>query len=106
MPGSRGDIAIAKQSAFVDVGLKLGFTGSVADIARPAHEIRHRARRSIAIEYLDAQTAWRKIARHLGKRRGGRLREQAAWCLIALDRPADKIARAGIAHIDDKPRHD
>src|SRR5580704_14940518 len=106
MAGLRGDIAVAKQGALVDVGIEFGLAGGVLEVARPAHEIRHRARRAVAIECLDMQAAGAEIARHLGQRRGGGLAEQTVWRFVAIDRPADKVMRTGIAHFDDQSRHD
>ena len=106
MAGPRGDIAVAKQRPLVDVGIKLRLAGGVVEIARPAHEIRYRARRAIAVERLDDEAIGRDVLRDPGKGRGGGLRQQAARRFVAVDRPADEIVRTGIAHLDDQPRHD
>ena len=100
-----GDIAVAEQRALVHVGIELGLHFLVFEIARPAHEIRHRSRRPVAVEHLDDETARSEIARHIGKRVGGRPRQQTMGRLIAVDRPADEIVRSGIAHLDDEPGH-
>ena len=104
MAGTRGDIAVAKQRALVDIGIKFGFRRLIAQVTRPAHEILNRADRPVAVEHFDEETRG-EVARDFGERGGGRAREQAMRRLIAVDRPADEIVRTGIAHLDDQSRH-
>jgi len=65
--------------------------------------MRDRALRTVAVEHFQPETARRKIARNRGERVGRRLREQAAWTLVAVDPLADEIVRAELAHVDCKP---
>ena len=61
MAGTRRNIAVAEQRALVDVGIELGLRRRIVEIVRPAHEIRHRARRPIAVEHLDHETVVRDV---------------------------------------------
>ena len=71
MAGAIGDIAEPEQVAFVDVGIVLGLALDIGEVARPAHEMRDRAHRPVAIEHLEAKPARREIALHGGERRRG-----------------------------------
>src|ERR1700681_1969113 len=106
MAGLRGDIAVTKQRALVDVGIKFRLARGVVEVARPAHEIRNCARRAIAVEHLDDEAIGRDVLRDPGKGCGGGPRKQAARRFVAVNRPADEIVRTGITHLDDQPRHD
>ena len=80
-------------------GIKLGFARGVVEVARPAHEIRNRARRAIAVEHLDDEAVGRDGPSATSARAlAAALCEQTARRFVAIDRPADKVVRSGIAH--------
>src|SRR5262249_60658410 len=99
MAGSRGDVAIPKQGALIDVRINLRFGGLIPRIARPAHEMATGARRPITIESFDHQAARREIARNFRQCIGGRLGEQTTWRAVTVDRPTDKVVKTRIANI-------
>ena len=66
--------------------------------------MRDRPHRPVAVEHLDRQPARLEIGHHLRQRRRGRPGQIADRLLVAVDRPADEIVRAGIAHLDDEAR--
>jgi len=35
MAGMRGDIAVAEQRAFIDIGIELGLAGGIGKVSRP-----------------------------------------------------------------------
>src|SRR5205823_10067768 len=78
----------------------------VPDVPRPAHEMRHRLCRPIAVEHLEAEPGRCKIALHLGERVRGLADEQADRPLIAIDAHTDEILLARITHLDDEAGHD
>src|SRR5262249_14411314 len=102
MAGVRGDITVPKQRALVDVRVKFGLGPLVSRIAAPATESRTSARGPIAIEPLDAQAGSREIARNFGQCICSRLGEQTTRRAVTVDRPTDKIVRAGIADVGDQ----
>ena len=91
MAGMRGDIAVAEQRAFIDIGIELGLASGIGEVSGPVHEILNGAHRPVTIERLDDQAARLKIARHCGERGSGGLGEQAMRRLVAVDRPADEV---------------
>src|SRR5580704_3210080 len=99
MSRMRGDIAVAKQSALVDISVELRARRLVIDVARPADEIRHRLRRPVTVERLDDETARRQIARHGGERLRRLPRQQATPSLVTVDRPRGEIMRSRVAHL-------
>jgi hypothetical protein len=100
MAGAVRDIAEPEQVALVDVGIEIGLALHVLDVARPAHEVRHRALRPVAVEHLDGQPARFEIGDHQRQRRGGRPRQVTQRLLVAVDLGADEVVRGGIARID------
>src|ERR1700745_338856 len=96
MTRARCYIAVPKQRALIDVGIKLGFGRLVSRIARPADEIGNGARRPIAIKHLDDKAASRDVTRDLGQGVCGRLSEQTTRRAVTVDRPTDEIVRARI----------
>jgi hypothetical protein len=72
--------------------------------SRPAHEVRDRARRPVAVEHLEAETLRREIGLYAHQRLRRRPRQQAARGLVAVDARADEIIVAEVAHVDDQPR--
>src|SRR5271157_3769466 len=106
MAGPRGDVAVPKQRALVDVRIKLRFDGLVSRIAGPAHKIGNCARWPIAIEHLDYQAASREIARNFGQCVCSGLGEQATRRTVTVDRSTDKIVRTCIADVGDQAWND
>ena len=106
MAGARRDIAVAKQRALVDLRIELGLHLHVAEVARPAHEMRHRPLRPVAVEHLDGQPARLEIGHHLRQRRGGLPGQIADRLVVAVDRLADEIVRGGVARLDQQARRD
>ncbi len=106
MSGMRCNVAVAEQRSFVDIRIELRLGCGIADVARPAHEVRHGPRRPIAIEHLDVQSAQTQLTRHV-RQRGCRLpRQQAARRLVTVDRPAGEIMHACITDILLQAGHD
>src|SRR4030088_1889212 len=105
MVGLRRDVAEPKQLALVERRIELGLAPDIAEVARPAQEMRDRPRRPIAVEHLEAETALGEIMLHLRERAGGLRGQQADRPLIAVDADADEIALARIAHLDRQPQY-
>src|SRR5712671_1929097 len=105
MAGLRRDVAEPKQLALVERRIELGLAPDIAEVARPAQEMRDRPRRPIAVEHLEAEAAPGEIMLHLRERAGRRRGQQAHRPLIAVDAAADEIVLARIAHLDRQPRH-
>ena len=105
MAGARGDIAVAEQVALVDLRIVLGLASFIAQIARPAHEMRHRPHRPVAVERLDREPLRLEIARHLRPARPRPPGQIADRLLVAVDRPADEIVGAEIAQVDHEVGH-
>jgi len=97
MAGLRRDVAEPKQLALVERRIELGLAPDIAEVARPAQEMRDRPRRPIAVEHLEAETAPGEIMLHLRERAGGLRGQQAHRPLIAVDAAADEIVLARIA---------
>src|SRR4051794_14180552 len=57
MAGSRRNVAEPEKLALVDRRIELGLAPHIGEVARPAHEMRDRARRPVAIEHLEAEPA-------------------------------------------------
>src|SRR3981189_1378244 len=105
MAGMRRDVAEPKQRALVERRIELGLAPDVAEIARPAQEMRDRPRRPIAVEHLEAEAAPGEIMLHLRERADGRRGQQADRPLVAVDAAADQIALRPTAPLDRQPRH-
>src|SRR5262249_54358477 len=62
MAGALGNIALLEQVALVRVRVEFTLALDVVDPLRPAHELRDRALRPVAIEHFEAKSARRQIA--------------------------------------------
>ena len=105
MAGALGDVASLEQVVLVDVGIEFLLVRGVGEILRPAHEVRDSARRPVAIEDLKNKLVGREFARDFRERVGRRFGEQAERLFVAVNRAANEIVRAGIAHLDHECRH-
>jgi hypothetical protein len=68
MAGAFRDIAFLEQVALVDVRIEFALAVHVVDPLRPAHEMRHRALRAVAVKHLQPQSARRQVTLHRDKR--------------------------------------
>jgi len=75
MTGAVGNIAFLEQLALVHVGVEVAFALDVVDPLRPAHELRDRALRPVAIEDFEAESARRQIALDRSQRVRRRFRQ-------------------------------
>jgi hypothetical protein len=105
MAGPARNIAISEQVAFVQTGIELGFVFDVGEVVCPAHEMRDRLCRPVAVEDLETKPARCEIAFDRGKCDSRRARQEASRRLIAVDPGADEIVAAEIAHLDHEPGH-
>src|SRR5262245_26170887 len=105
MAGAIGDIAVLEQVALVHIGVEFALALHIVDSLRPAHELRDRALRPVAIEYFEAKPLRRQIALDRGQRVGRRSRQEAARTLVAVDSFTHEVVAAEIAHVDEEPIH-
>src|SRR5262245_15814400 len=104
MAGAIGDIALLEQVALVHVGIEFALALHIVDSLRPAHELRDRALRPVAIEYFEAKAARRQIALDRGQRVGGRSRQQTTRMLVAVDSFTHEVVAAEIAQFSKNRR--
>src|SRR5712671_2836114 len=102
MAGVRRDIAEVEQIALVDGGIELRLALHVGEVARPAHEMRDRARWPIAIEHFEPETLRRELALRGRERNRGLPCQKTARRLVAVDPGADEVVVSEIAHVDDE----
>src|SRR5262249_21966427 len=101
--GALGDVAQAEQIALVDIGIVLGPALRIGKVTRPAHEMRDRPGRPVAIEHLEAETTCSNLPLHPGECRRRLPRHETPRLFVAVDPPSDEIIDAEITHVDDKP---
>jgi len=99
MPGARCDVAVPEQGSLVDVGLKFRLAALVGDIPSPAHEMRDRSLRPVAVENFQPQAVRRQIVLHFDERHRGLPCQETKRGLVAVDTTSDEIMLAEVAHL-------
>jgi len=95
MAGNRRDVN-AKQLRLVEVRIMRSLGALVGEVIRPAHEMRHRACRPVAVEHAQAQMAFAQRGVHPRQCLGGFALQPAARRLVAVDRRTDEVVAARI----------
>jgi len=102
--GHRGYV-VAEQFALVQRRIVRGLGALVVRVVRPAHEMRDRPRRAIAIVDAQAQVALAQVGIHPCQGLGGIALEPAAWRLVAIHRRADEVVAAPVGDLLGQVRH-
>ena len=96
--GDRGDV-FAEQRLFVEIGIVARLGLLVLQVAGPAHEMRHRTRRPVAVEQLQAESFLAQRRFHALQGLGRRFAQETAGSQVAVDANSDEIIGAGIADV-------
>src|SRR5581483_5744598 len=104
MSRAYGDIAV-EERGFADFRIEDRFLSYVPAVGAPAQKMRDRPCWPVAVENFEPQSLRRHVAGDLRKRRCRLATQQTTRPFVTVDRPANDVIAAGVAHVDDKARH-
>ena len=96
---------LAAQLRLVELGIVGRLGAGVGGVIHPAHEMRHRPRRPVAIEDLQAHVAAAQRRLHTRQRVGRLLLQVATRRFIAIHRRADEVVVAEVLDVLRHVRH-
>ena len=99
------DVAALEQHGLVKVAVEIRLHPRVADIGRPADEMRDRPLRTVGVVYLQPIAAPDAVVARRPERTRGLLRQKRARLFVSVDAFADKVVGRIVPRLENRVRH-